>query len=658
VNRESADVLAERIAELEQTFPEAVTEGKVDFDKLRATLGEEVDGRAERYSFSWAGKRDCIRLLQTPSRATLIPAQEESVDFDTTQNLFIEGDNLEVLKLLYKSYFGRVKMIYIDPPYNIGTDKIYEDDYSDSLAPYLRLTGQADDAGNVLTSNPETSGRYHSAWLSMMYPRLFIARQLLSQYGAIFVSIDDNEVHDLRMVMNEVFGEENFVACLVWVGGRRNDSHQVSTSHEYIVCYARSLQDITQAQIEWRERKDGIDRIYAVYERLAKQRKHDWMAVSEGLQEWCRGLKPYDPAKEHEHYRWADARGVYFASDMSGPDDGRKSRPRYEVIHPQTKKPVPIPARGWRWEKSTMDKALSEDRVHFGPDEGGIPNIKVYLRENEYQVPSSVFYKDRRAASAALRDLLQAKVFDFPKDHEVLRRLVSLLVGPGETVMDFFGGTSSTAHAVLDLNHADFKGRRFVMVQLPETTEPDSHAGLAGYQTIAAIGKERIRRVIAKLKKESQPKLALEDGDQEDLGFKVFKLTASNYRQFEEKPAGETDSKKYAKQMAMFRDALVEGWKPENVIYEVAIKEGFGLNCRIEEADRQGAKKKQAGPKVYRVIDPDKEQSFYICLDDEIRLESLRFLSLKKDDLFICRDKALDDEAAANLALQCRLKTI
>jgi adenine-specific DNA-methyltransferase len=626
VAREAPSLTDEQVANLKGLFPESVTEGKVDFDKLRTTLGDEVDGRAERYSFSWAGKRDCIRLLQTPSRATLIPAREESVDFDTTQNLFIEGDNLEVLKLLYKSYFGRVKMIYIDPPYNIGTDKIYEDDYSDSLAPYLRLTGQADDAGNVLTSNPETSGRFHSAWLSMMYPRLFVARQLLREDGVILISIDDNEVHNLRMVMNEIFGEENFVESVVWKKryGAGGGTKGFAKLHEYVIAYSRNQIENIEAPLSEEQIADykGRDEKYAT-------------------------------------------RGGFVTQPLATSSKGERSNLMYPIMH-KGRKILPKPGSRWLWSKDKFDEAYANNEIVINEGEDGFSvRFKQYLKDESgrirngkpLSIKSDIFNQD---GTKEVAELFGGRgVFEFPKPSALLRHFFSFIVNDREETdgvyLDFFAGSGTSADAIMDLNHADGGNRRFIMVQLPEPT------GRKDFPTIADIGKERIRRVITKMKRERQGKLDLSQrATPEDLGFKVFKLTTSNYRQFEEKPAGETDSKKYAKQMAMFRDALVEGWKPENVIYEVAIKEGFGLNCRIEEANRQeakDAKKKQVGPKVYRVTDPDKEQSFYICLDDEIRLESLRFLNLKKDDLFICRDKALDDEAAANLALQCRLKT-
>lgn len=636
VARESASIPEDQLSCLRACFPEAFTEGKVDMEKLQDTLGGIVETSPERYSFTWAGKKDAIRILQTPSRATLIPAEKESVNFDTAQNLFIEGDNLEALKLLYKSYFGRVKMIYIDPPYNTGNDFIYPDNYADPLDVYLKISGQKDEDGNLLTSNPDTNGRYHSAWLSMMYPRLFLARQLLKEDGAIFVSIDDTELPNLRLVMNEIFGEENFVASFVWVGGRKNDSNLVSNSHEYIVVYAKSVGHLRDSDIQWRERKEGIDNIYKAYEKFKKEHGDKWMQVSLALQEWYKGLKDHDPAKKHAHYRWADAKGVYFASDMSGPDDGRKSRPRYEVLHPVSKKPVPVPARGWRWEWATMEKALADDRVHFGADETSVPNIKVYLKDNEYEAPDSVFYKDRRSSSSVVKGLFSAKVFDFPKDHDVLKRLVGLLCNDGDIVVDFFAGSCSAAHAILESNKTKGTNIRFVMVQLPEKVDSDSSAGKEGFRTIADIGKERIRRAIKNLDSEE--------------GFKVFKLAESNYCPWT--GTEERDPEALAKQMEAFNDPLVEGWKPENVLYEVAIKEGFGLNIQTEHIESV------KGQEVHRVTDPDREQSFYLCLDDKLNIDTLAPLKLTQDDLFICRDIALDDTAAANLALQCRLKTI
>jgi adenine-specific DNA-methyltransferase len=339
VARASADFLAEQMTRLKELFPGAFTEGKIDFDKLRAALGDLVDDGPGRYTFTWAGKRDAIRLLQTPTRATLVPCREESVDFDTTQHLFIEGDNLEVLKLLYKPYFGRVKMIYIDPPYNTGHDFIYPDNYADPLATYLQLTGQQDAEGNLLTSNPETSGRYHSAWLSMMYPRLFLARQLLREDGVIFVSIDDNEVHNLRLLMNEVFGEENFIAQLIWKSRQFPDARavtHVSTDHEYIVVYSR--------RSDFRFR--GVERDEAKFSNPDNDPRGPWMSRS------LLGLATAEQ-RPNLHYDIVDP-----ATDIS-----------YS----------PPPNTGWRYSAERMQSLIEDNRIIFPSRPSGRPREKNFV---------------------------------------------------------------------------------------------------------------------------------------------------------------------------------------------------------------------------------------------------------------------------------------
>ena len=347
----SPDLVKEHIEALKALFPEAVCEGKVDFEKLKATLGEELDERRERYSFSWAGKQNAIRLLQTPSRATLVPAPEESVDFDTTGNLFIEGDNLEVLKLLYKPYFGRVKMIYIDPPYNTGNDFIYPDNFADPLDTYLKLTGQKDSEGNLLTSNPETSGRYHSAWLSMMYPRLFLARQLLREDGVIFVSIDDHEVHNLRMLLNEVFGEENFIVEIIWKSRKQVDNRTVtgaSIDHEYLLCFGRS--------------------------------------PSGSLRGSAKDLSKFSNPDN-------DPRGPWRSADLTGTaTKERRPNLHFDLVDPSSGTSYAPPFKGWRFFPETMEKKIKEGRILFPANGDGRPRHKLFLNEmkKKYKGFSSV----------------------------------------------------------------------------------------------------------------------------------------------------------------------------------------------------------------------------------------------------------------------------
>ena len=610
----SADLLAERIAQLKGLFPETVREGKIDLDQLRAALGDAVDSRQERYAFSWAGKRDTLRILQMPTRATLVPCPEESINWDTTGNLFIEGDNLEGLKLMLKPYYGRVKMIYIDPPYNTGNDFIYPDDYSDPLAPYLRLTGQADEAGNLLVSNPETSGRYHSAWLSMMYPRLFLARQLLREDGVIFVSIDDHEVHNLRLLMNEVFGEESHIGTLVWQSkkGGGSDTGAAVVDHEYVVCYGRSAAPGTLSRIL-------ID------------------------------AEPLDRSDEKGPYR----RGRELNKWGSG--SSREDRPTmfFPISGPNGEDVYPIRNDGtegrWRWGKKKMLEVVQRGDVEFEkrPDGTYIVYEKVRVTDPRLKPYRTWLTGIGTTADGTriVKDLFDdRKVYDFPKPVELLKHLITVGTSDNDDiVLDFFAGSCTTAQATLELNREDEGHRRFLMVQLPEPT------GRPNFSTIADIGQERIRRVIARMRAADQGKLELHPG--EDLGFRVFKLAPSNYRFWAGVAEATPDS--YAQQLALFVDLLVEGWTPQAVIAEVALKEaGFGLNYRVERA--------AIVPEhvVFQVSDPERDQAFWICLDDCLALENLRPLFLTPDDLFVCRDVALDDEAAANLALQCRLKTI
>ncbi|MEI2822331.1 MAG: DNA methyltransferase [Chitinophagaceae bacterium] len=330
---------------------------------------------------------------------------------------------------------------------------------------------------------------------------------------------------------------------------------------------------------DWKERKEGIDEIYSKYELFSKQHNQNWELVSKALQEWYKGLKESHPSKSHEHYKFPDEKGVYFASDLSGPDDGRKNRPRYEVIHPVTKKAVPVPARGWRWEKPRMDAELKEGRVHFGTDESSIPNAKVYLKENEYQAPSSVFYKDRRSSSGSLKQLMGDKVFDFPKDVSVTKRLLNLIMNDGDIAMDFFAGSGTLAETVLEFNREKKINTKFVLIQLPEPIAEDSRPFNAGYKTISDISKERIKRVIQKINKEKNEKPELFDNGNLDLGFKVFKLSPSNFKIWR---GGEITEQNLVEQLDAFTNPVKPESKTENMLFELILKAGYMLTDKVE----------------------------------------------------------------------------
>lgn len=623
VNYEAPNLFAERMEEFKTMFPEVLTEGKIDFDKLKAALGEETDGKPERYSFTWAGKKDAIRLLQVPSRATLVPDKDESVNFDTTQNIFIEGDNLEILKLLWKPYFGSVKMIYIDPPYNTGSDLIYQDSYIDPLNTYLMLTGQKDTTGDLLFSNPETSGRYHSAWISMMYPRLFLARQILREDGVILVTSDDNEIHNLRMLLNEVFGEENFIDCIVWkkrYGGGAKEKYLV-TLHEYVLFYAKD--------------KTFLDNIFV----------------------------PLDQEAIDRYYKYKDekyeTRGPYRTHPLEATRSvGARKHLIYAIPSPDGSEIWP--RRQWWWEKSRAMEALRKNELEFiiGKDGKYTVHTKQYLRDEHGRTRQTKAFSiiDNIYTEHGTREIEElfgdSRVFSFPKPTGLIKRLIQIAgTSENDIVLDFFAGSCTLAQAALELNQHNDSNMRFIVCQLPEPTTEDSFAYQEGYSTIADIGKERIRRVIAKMKKDGEGKMDLDNPETpEDLGFKVFKLAESNYRPWV--GVEEKDPEEYARQMELYLDPLLEGWEEKNVIYEVALKEGYSLSSRIEKV------KEGNGNAIWKVTDDDKEQSFHICLDEKIDEEAAKALELNTDDLFICRGIALTDEMAANLALQCNLKVI
>ena len=610
---------ADRLEALRELFPEAFAEGKLDLAKFREAVGDIVDDRPERYSFTWAGKRDAIRLLQMPSRATLVPCPKESVNWDTTKNVFIEGDNLEVLKLLYKSYAGRVKLIYIDPPYNTGQDFIYPDNFADPLDTYLKLTGQKDTNGNLLTSNPETSGRYHSAWLSMMYPRLFLARQLLADDGAIFVSIDDHEVHDLRLLMNEVFGEENFVATVIWqkVYSPKNTARHFSEDHDYIVVYAKNAST-------WRpDLMPRTEAANARYENPDNDPRDVW--------------KPGD----------LSARNFY-------------GEGQYEVVSPSGKKFSPPKGRYWVVKKEEFDRLDKDNRIWWGEDGGNMPAQKRFLSEvKQGMVPQTLWkYQDVGHTQEAKKELLEFVAFentdnvlDTVKPTRLLQRVLQIATTPNgnDIVLDFFAGSAPLGQAVMKQNREDGGSRQFITIQLPEQL-PKPEKKL---KTIADISRARLRQAVKKLRDDANGSIDFKDRETgEDLGIRCYKLTTSHHRQWTGAP--DRDPASLANQMALFVDPLLPGWEPLPMIHEVALHEGYSLSCRVEELPNKTTKPNT----VYRVTDPEKDQSFLICLDDKVRPGIAKALDLGKDDQFICRDVALTDEVAANLALQCRLKTI
>ena len=540
---QTPNLTAQNIEKIAGLFPNCITETvdengqpkrAVNFVVLKQMLSGEVLDGDEAYEFTWVGKKASIVEANRPIRKTLRPCIEESRNWDETENLYIEGDNLEVLKLLQESYLGKVKMIYIDPPYNTGNDFIYRDDFKQTAAEYDDESGVFDEDENRLFKNTDSNGRFHSDCCSMIYPRLMLARNFLTDDGAIFISIDENEVNTLKTICDEVFGASNFVAELVWSAGRKNDSKHISISHEYILCYFKDAYYISEHKITWRERKQGLDDIYAKYETLKKQYGKDYVRIEKELKAWYKSLPDGHPARDHVHYNKVDNIGIFFASDISWPGGGG---PKYDILHPLTHKSVKVPSRGWITNENTMKEWIVQGRVNFGTDENSVPTIKSYLKEHEYGVPYSVFYKDRRAASKRLAALMGEKVFENPKDEEIIQRIIEFSgTDNGDIVMDFFSGSATTAHSLFLANVAQSKKRKFILVQWPEKIDPSKVGSekskkvaqnavklldsIHAQHTICEIGKERIRRAGDKIKAET--------GADIDYGFRVFKVDDSN----------------------------------------------------------------------------------------------------------------------------------
>lgn len=543
---ESVNMTAQNIEKIGALFPNCITETvdengnpkkAINFELLRQMLSEDVLDGDEAYEFTWVGKKAAIVEANKSIRKTLRPDKEGSLNWDTTENLYIEGDNLDVLKLLQESYLSKIKLIYIDPPYNTGNDFIYRDDFAQSSEEYKEESGEFGDDGVRLFKNTDTNGRFHSDWCSMIYSRLMLSRNLLTDDGAIFISIDENEVNTLKAICDEIFGASNFIAELIWSAGRKNDSKYVSVSHEYILCYFKNAQYISDHKILWREKKQGLDDIYAKYESLKKQYGTDCEQIEKELKSWYKGLPDGHPAKDHSHYSRVDENGIFFADNISWPGGGG---PKYEILHPITHKPVKIPSRGWLTNEATMKEWIAQGRVEFGKDEKGVPTLKSYLKDRELSVPYSVFYKDGRAASKRLATLLGDKVFENPKDEEIIQRIIEFSgTDDGDIVLDFFSGSATTAHAVFLANVDQNKNRKFILVQLPEPIDP-SKAGseksrkvaqnavalldsIGAPHNICEIGKERIRRAGKKIKEDNP--LAAQDLD---VGFRILKLADSN----------------------------------------------------------------------------------------------------------------------------------
>lgn len=588
---QSMNIAAEKRDELkralEGAFPEVFAEGKIDFDQLKRELGEWVDSGKERFGLNWPGKAECMKIVQRPSVATLKPSRSESVDFDSSENLFIEGDNLEVLKLLQKSYFGKIKVIYIDPPYNTGKEFIYPDKYQETLETYLAYTGQLDAEGRRFSTNTDAGGRYHTNWLNMMFPRLYLARNLLSEDGVIFISIDDNEQSNLKAVCDMIFGEECFVADAIWRSkdNSNNDAKKFSLDHNHTLIYARSS---------------------------------DWLPTR------------ISDEKKRSHFKNPDndPDGAYFDGNPLNSPNYRENLV-YTLTSP-TGYPIEPPKNGWRWSKEVMQEKLSSGEIRFTPDGKGIRR-RTYLKDMEGLPPSSLWIDlertgHNRQAKYELMKLIPEDVFDTPKPVKLIKYILQLASDDAEAiVLDFFCGSGTTAHAVMELNSEQQRNFKYIMVQLPEPCEEGSEAAKAGYRTIADIARERIRRAGRAIEAQRQDSLGLESKAGFDIGFRALRLDRSNFKVW----GGDAESSdQLASQIEMHVDHLSVDSDPESILFEMLLKAGFPLTTKVVSGE-------MAGKQVFSISDG----ALLVCLEKEITPELIDALAEANPLQVICLDE-------------------
>lgn len=601
LNMQSMDKVAANVAKIRELFPNCVTErinkeGKlehaIDFDMLKQELSDHVvDGLQERYQFTWPDKRKAILAANAPINKTLRPCREESVNFDNTENLYIEGDNLEVLKLLQETYLGKVKMIYIDPPYNTGNDFVYDDDFKQSADEYIDNSGQLDEEGNRLVANTESNGRFHTDWLNMIYPRLKLAKDLLSEDGVIFISIDDNESDNLRKVCDEIFGEENFLAQIIWERAFApvNLKKHFSPSHDYIICYANNIDNCV-----------------------------------------CNGLKRDDSSNSRYANPDNDPRGVWTSGDLSvGPAVTEKI---YEIITPSGRSVYPPSGYCWRLDKNTFFEYVKDKRIWFGENGDNVPRIKRFLSEVKQGITPMTIWKFKEVgssqdASRNLKKLFDDKAFfEYPKSVPLIERCIQLYSNKKSLILDFFSGSATTAHAVMQLNAEDGGKRKFIMVQLPEVCAENSEAYKAGYKNICEIGKERIRRAGKKIKEENP--LTTQDLD---IGFRVLKCDSSNMEDVYFTPKEYMD-----KQQSLFIDNIKKDRNDEDLLFDAMLKLDTPLSSKIEKISI-------AGKTVYNVA----QGHLMACFDKNVTDEVITAIAKEMPSYFVMRDSSQADDSVA-----------
>jgi len=635
VPSETSDGHVELLKQLRELVPAAFLDGELDRVALLDTLGlgEQTE---PAFAFSWPGMEQARQDARAPTTATLIPDVQASVHWDDARDVLIEGDNLQVLKLLKNGYAGAFKLIYIDPPYNTGDTFTYNDDFSVLEAEYLRATGQVDEQG-ATTSKKETKGRKHAPWLTMMSPRLVVARRLLRKDGVFLASIDNNEVHHLRLLLDAVFGAENFVDMITWQGGRKGDAKLTAGGQDYILVYAKNRQQLKDLDVRWRERKTGLEAVYAKEKELLEKHRRAFDSAKEELRRWFKELPEGNPAKQHEHYNHIDQDGVWTSDNSSSPNYRENLIYNFKGYEP--------PENGWRYELARMEQLDQAGRLLYPSGRATRIRIKKYLHEQEYWAPASSFYRDRSGASSALNTLMGAEVFDDPKATDVLARLVHAITDDGDLVLDFFAGSGSTGQAIWEQNPRDGKTRHWVLVQRPEkpdeTTETGRNAVAAGYATIFEITAERLRRAAEAIGGE--------------LGFRVFRARETGLAV--DAPivaqAGQGESAQYTLMLTQAGQPPVkDDASPDALAWEVALK------ASAARLDETLARMEVDGATVYTFQNATGER-LLVCLDrfTAVTAEAVK-LRETGDDTLVLRGDRVDDALTLTLAPRLRSKLI
>lgn len=649
LNMQSTDGVQANIEKIASLFPDCVTETitgyepdgspilkhKVDFEKLQQNLSSEIiSGKEERYQFTWPDKKKAILLANSPINAALRPCREESVDFDNTRNLYIEGDNLDVLKCLKETYLHKVKIIYIDPPYNTGNDFVYEDDFAESTSEYLANSGQFDEQGYRLVTNTESNGRFHTDWLNMIYPRLKIARDFLREDGVIFISIDDHEIANLHKVCDEIFGASNFTGCIVLQTATDNNPRQINTEHEYILCYCKNK----DAQEYWYADSEKAKLIQKEYELLKAKYQDDIDIIQLNLRAWIKENK--DALKGVTHYDNVDSKGVFHDGDIANTTFGGY---KYTVLHPITHKPCKIPEKGFRFPEKTMKKMIADNDIMFGVDENTLIKPKKRL-ENAKDVLRSVIYEDGRSSTKQFESLMARDIFQNPKSTTILSRLFNFVVEKDDIIMDFFSGSASSAETTMCLNSRHLElNIKYILVQIPEnidkvleTAEDKAKKtaqnaikfldSIGKPHTIPEIGKERIRRAGKKIK-EDNPLTA----QNLDTGFRVLKLDSSNMRDVYYSPADTAQANLFSQV-----DNVKEDRTPEDLLFQVMLELGATLDSKIEATAI-------AGKQLFNVAD----NYLVACFDTDIDDEVVTAIAKMQPQYAVMRDKSMSNDSTA-----------